>query len=272
MVKTIKLNNDASIPVLGLGTWQLTGQACTDAVAEALRTGYTHLDTADGYGNHREVAAGVKKSGVAREKFFITTKLVYPSGYTAAAVRADGERFLQELETPYIDLLLIHWPNREVPFEETLKVMNELKQEGKVKAIGVSNFTPHHLDDALKAGVEITNNQVEVRPRFNQKALRDYCASRNISITAYSSLKGGETDLPLIVELVAKYGKTPAQIILNWVVARGMVTIPKSSHPERIKENLASLDFVIEENDLAQIDALPQGERVNNPSFGDFDY
>lgn len=272
MTKTIRLNSSTSIPVLGLGTWQLTGQECVEAVAAALQAGYTHIDTADGYGNHREVAAGIKKAGTPREQFFITTKLVYPSGYTAEAVRADGERFLQELETPYIDLLLIHWPNRGVPFEETLKVMNELKQEGKIKAVGVSNFTPHHLDDALKAGIEITNNQVEVRPRFNQKALRDYCASKNISITAYSSLKGGETELPLIVELAGKYGKTPAQIILNWIVARGMIAIPKSAHPERIKENLAALDFTIDEADLTQIDALPQTGRINDPSFGDFDY
>ena len=272
MTKTIALSTGVSIPVIGLGTWQLTGATCAPAVAYALQNGYTQIDTADAYGNHEQVGEGITKSGVAREQFFITTKLVYPSGYTAGAVHADGERFLTELETPYIDLLLIHWPNREVPFEETLKAMDELKKEGKIKAIGVSNFTPHHLNDALKAGVEIVNNQVEVRPRFNQKALRDYCASKNISITAYSSLKGGETELPLVVELAQKYGKTPAQIILNWVVARGMVAIPKSSHSERIKENLESLDFEIEEADLANIDALPQGERVNDPSFGDFDY
>lgn len=271
-MKSKTLNSDAAIPVLGLGTWQLTGNACADAVAYALQNGYTHIDTADGYGNHTEVRAGIEKSGVAREKFFITTKLVYPSGYTKAAVRADGERFLQELGTTYIDLLLIHWPNREVPFAETLLEMNELKKEGKIKAIGVSNFTPHHLDDALKAGVEITNNQIEVRPSFNQKVLRDYCAAKNISITAYSSLKGGETELPLITALAQKYGKTPAQIVLSWVIGRGMVTIPKSSHPERIKENLESADFEMEEVDLAQIDALPQTGRVNNPSFSDFDY
>lgn len=271
-MKSIMLNSGASIPALGLGTWQLTGSSCVEAVAYALQNGYTHIDTADGYGNHKEVRAGIEKSGVARGAFFLTTKLAYPSGYTKAAVRADGERFLQELGTDYIDLLLIHWPNREVPFAETLAEMNELKKEGKIKAIGVSNFMPHHLDDALKAGVEITNNQIEVRPQFNQKVLRDYCASKNISITAYSSLKGGETELPLVVELAQKYGKTPAQIVLNWVVSRDMVTIPKSAHPERIKENLEVANFEMEEADLAQIDALPQTGRINNPSFGDFDY
>ncbi|HVV38758.1 MAG TPA: aldo/keto reductase [Candidatus Paceibacterota bacterium] len=271
-MKSIALNAQARIPVLGLGTWQLTGDDCVRGVEYALKNGYTHIDTADGYGNHRQVAQGIKDSGISRENFFITTKLAYPNGYTAAAVRADGERFLKELDTPYIDLLLIHWPNREVPFAETLKAMSELKSEGTIKAIGVSNFTPHHLEDALKAGVEITNNQVEVRPSFNQKALRDYCASKNISITAYSSLKGGETELPLIIELANKYGMSPAQVVLNWIVARGMIAIPKSTKPERITENLESLGFTIEEADLARIDSLPQGNRVNNPSFGDFDY
>lgn len=272
MVKSVRLNDQTTIPVLGFGTWQLTGTDCIEAVSAALLAGYRHIDTADGYGNHAEVRAGIEKSGVSREEFFITTKLVYPTGYTKTAVRSDSERFLQELGTDYIDLLLIHWPNRNVPFTETLLEMNELKKEGKLRAIGVSNFTSHHLEDALKAGVEIVNNQVEVRPVFNQQSLRDYCASKHISITAYSSFKGGSMELPLIQELSQQYNKTPAQIILNWIIGRGMIAIPKSAHPERIKENLESADFEMEEDDLVRIDALPQTGRINNPSFNDFDY
>jgi len=272
MQKTIKLNAQATIPVLGFGTWQLTGNDCVEGVATALSVGYKHIDTADGYGNHKEVRAGIEKAGVKREGFFLTTKLRYPDSYTKEAVRACGERFLTELGTNYIDLLLIHWPNRKVPFAETLNEMNELKKEGKIRAIGVSNFTPHHLDDALAAGVEIVNNQVEVRPTFNQKALREYCATKNISITAYSSLKGGNTELPEVIELSEKYSKTPAQVVLNWVTARGMIAIPKSSHPERIKENLESIDFEMEEADLQKLDNVPQGERTGNPAFSDFNY
>jgi 2,5-diketo-D-gluconate reductase B len=271
-MKTLSLTPDVSIPVLGFGTWQLTGDECVKGVQYALEVGYRYIDTADGYGNHREVAAGIKNSGVARKDFFLTTKLRYPNGFTAQAVREHGERFLTELETDYIDLLLIHWPNREVPFDETLHAMDALKKEGKIRTIGVSNFTEHHLDDALKSGVEIVNNQVEIRPRCNQKALRDYCASKHISITGYSSLRGGDMEIPLIVELAEKYGKTPSQIILNWVVARDMTVIPKSAHKERIKENFESVDFEIEEADLAEIDALPQTGRANLPSFADFDY
>ncbi len=260
------------MPALGFGTWQLTGDACTAGVRYALELGYTHIDTADGYGNHVQVAEGIRQSGVARSSFFLTTKLRYPSSYTTDAVHECAARFLQELGTDYIDLLLIHWPNREVPFAETLRAMNELKQKGVIRAIGVSNFTKHHLDDALQAGVEIVDNQVEVRPTFNQQALREYCAAHNIAITAYSSLRGGDCDLPLVRELAEQYGKTPAQIVLNWVMSRGMAAIPKSAHPERIKENFESASFAIKESDLARIDALPQGERVNNPSFSDFEY
>jgi diketogulonate reductase-like aldo/keto reductase len=123
----------------------------------------------------------------------------------------------------------------------------------------------------LKSGVEVVSNQIEVRPQFNQEALRAHCAAKNISTTAYSSLRGGDTKVPLMVELAEKYGKTQAQIILNWVVARGMIAIPKSAKPERIKENFESLDFEISEEDLKQIDSLPQTGRTNDLHFGNVD-
>lgn len=259
------------MPVIGLGTWQLLGDDCVQGVAHALSIGYTHIDTADAYGNHMQVAQGIKNSGVARENFFLTTK-VWNSKHKNDDVLASGERFLTELGVEYIDLLLIHWPMRDVPVGETLKAMEMLKQKGIVRAIGVSNFNEHHIDDALASGVEIVNNQVEIRPQWNQKALREYAASKNISITAYSSLRGGDPDVELIRQLGEKYGKTPSQIILNWVTARGMITIPKSAHKERIEENFKSQEFEIEEADLAAIDALPQTGRSNIPSFNEFDY
>lgn len=271
-MKTITLNEHTHIPVLGFGTWQIQGKACEDAVREALTIGYRHIDTADAYGNHREVAKGIAASGVPREELFITTK-VWNDAHREADAYASGLRFLEELEIPYIDLLLIHWPNKEVPIAETLRGMDKLKQEGKIRAIGVSNFTIHHLQDALATGIAITNNQVEVHPQFNQKELREYCASKSISITAYSPLaRGTAVQIPLIKELAEKYSKTPSQIILNWVITRGMITIPKSTTPSRIKENFESLDFQIEEADLSAIDTLPQGDRLGNPSFNEFDY
>jgi diketogulonate reductase-like aldo/keto reductase len=270
-MKSITLASGDQIPAMGFGTWQLKGRDCVEGVAYALRAGYQHLDTADAYGNHRDVAEGIQKSGVAREDFFLTTK-VWNTRHSRDQVLACGERFLKELEVGYIDLLLIHFPTRDVPVAETLLAMQELKDRGIVRNIGVSNFSPAHMDAALEAGVQIVNNQIEVRPQFNQTELRDYCKKKNISVTAYSSLRGGDTEVPLILELAQKYGKTPAQIILNWVVARGMIAIPKSSKPERIKENLESVDFEMSAEDLESIDSLPQTERTNDLRFGNTDY
>jgi 2,5-diketo-D-gluconate reductase B len=269
--KSVLLASGAQMPVIGVGTWQLTGSDCVEAVDYALNLGYEHVDTADIYGNHAEVGEGIKKSGVAREKFFLTTKVWNDKHHTGDVI-ASAERFLGELGVEYLDLLLIHWPIHTVPVEETLRAMEEVKKRGLARAVGVSNFTIHHLEDALKVGVEIVNNQIEIRPQFAQKELRDFCASKNISVTAYSSLRGGDTEVPLIVELGKKYGKSPAQIILNWVVARGMITIPKSSKSERIKENFESINFEISAEDLAKIDSLSPTTRSNVPSFGEFDY
>lgn len=272
MIKnTIALTKDISIPTLGFGTWQLTGNECVEGVAHALNLGYKAIDTADAYGNHLQVAEGIKKSGKKRDEFFLTTK-VWNDKHSHDNVIASGERFLKELGVEYVDLLLIHFPTHDVPVAETLGAMQELKERGIVRSIGVSNFSMAHIDEALASGVEVVNNQIEVRPQFNQTELRAYCASKNISITAYSSLRGGDTEVPLIVELAGKYGKTPAQIILNWVVARDMIAIPKSSKPERIKENFEAISFEISPEDLAMIDSLPQTERTNDLRFGNTDY
>jgi 2,5-diketo-D-gluconate reductase B len=257
MIKSLPLNDVASIPVLGLGTWNLTGDECVEAVSEALQLGYCLLDTADAYGNHPEVASGIQASGVKREDIFITTK-VWKTDLAHDPLVESADRFLIELATDHIDLLLVHWPNSSIPIDATLRAMEELRRAGKVRAIGVSNFTIPLMTEALATGIEVVNDQVEVRPSLNQAALREFCKNRNVTVTAYSSLKGGSTTLPIIVELAKKYERTPAQIIINWVIARGMIAIPKSAHKARIKENLKSVDFDMEEADLAQIDAVPQ--------------
>ena len=272
-MKTIRLNDAAHIPVIGLGTWNLNGESCVESVETALKLGYRHIDTADAYGNHSRVAEGIKRAGIPREELFITTKLPLSNGYARDTVLASGERFLKELGIEYIDLLLIHWPDRSFTFSETLGAMNELKTKGMVRALGVSNFTPHHLEDVFATGIEVSNNQVELHPSFNQKALREFCTSRGIAITAYSPLgRKQDLKLPLLVELAKKYSVSSAQIALNWVLARGMIAIPKSSNPERIKENLEADSFTMDEADLKRIEAIPQGERVVWPTFSDFQY
>ncbi|MDQ3099096.1 MAG: aldo/keto reductase [bacterium] len=272
-MKSLPLNQLTSIPVLGFGTWQITGDECVKSVKKALEVGYRHIDTANAYGNHAQVAQGIKESGVAREEIFITTKVFYHDLHQEAVLKK-CDQFLQELETEYLDLLLIHWPNKNVELAETLNAMNELKKRGKIKAIGVSNFTQRHLEDAKATGIEVTNNQVELHPSLNQNDLKEYCGTNNIVLTAYSPLgRGEDLELDIIKELALKYNATPSQVILNWIMTKNIVAIPKSVNEDRIKENFESLNWEMTAEDVTHIDAnVPQGERILVPEWAEFDY
>jgi diketogulonate reductase-like aldo/keto reductase len=271
-MKQITFKNGQTIPALGFGTWQIKGEECITAVDTALSAGYRHIDTADGYHNHTEVGKGIKQNGIAREDFFLTTK-IFPGDLTADVVRQKIDTYLAELDTDYIDLLLIHWPDPSVPIAETLGAMNEAKTAGKVRSLGVSNFTEHHLKDAMETEVEIVLNQVELHPGFPQHDLRTFCVQQNIAVTAYSPLgRGSALEIDLIQELAKKYDKTPGQIILNWITSVGVIAIPKSVHPKRIKENFESQDFTMDQVDIDAIDALKNGKRLIDPDFAHFDY
>ncbi|OHA63686.1 MAG: hypothetical protein A2842_01300 [Candidatus Wildermuthbacteria bacterium RIFCSPHIGHO2_01_FULL_48_25] len=271
-MKTIQLNATASIPMLGFGTWQLTGEDCVKSVRLALQTGYRHIDTADKYGNHGEVAQGIKQSGVPREDIFITTK-IWRTDLAKDVVPASCERFLQKLQIDYIDLLLIHWPNKDIPIGETLEAMNKLKETGKIKAMGVSNFTKHHLEDALKTGIEITNNQIEVHPSFKQEEMKAFCDEKRIAVTAYSPLgRGQDIALPVIQEIARKHSANPAQVILAWLLSRGIIAIPKSDKQEEIESNFKAPELVLSKEDIAAINVVPQGPRLVNPEFAEWDY
>ena len=271
---TITLKNDKTIPTLGFGTWQLTGDDCVEGVTTAVEVGYRHIDTADAYGNHTEVAAGIEKSGVAREDIFLTSK-IFPrdNSFTAEGVKEHIDRFLEELNTDYLDLVLLHWPDREVPLEETLGAAHEAMAEGKVRSVGVSNFNEHHLEDAMETGYEIVMNQVELHPGFPQTDLRQFCEKHDIAVTAYSPIGRGESlEMPLIKELAEKYDKTPGQICINWLLSVDLIAIPKSTKPERIKENFEAQDFTMEQEDIDRISDNTDGHRIIDPDFADFDY
>ena len=271
--KLIKLNDDLSLPILGFGCWQLEpGGECQQSVEWALEAGYRHIDTADGYGNHKDVAAAIKNSGIAREKLYITTK-IRPHSLDKVRVKECGERFLEELGTDYIDLLLIHWPNREVAIEETLGAMAELNEKGVVRALGVSNFNQHHLEDAMKTGIIFSNNQVELHPTFNNRELREFCQKNGITVTSYSSNgRGQDLELPEVLELAEKYEKTPYQIILAWVRQQDVIAIPRSTKKERIIENFGSLDFNLSAEDMEKLNQIKQKPRLSAPDWADFDY
>ncbi len=248
-MKYLKLNSQSNIPVLGLGTWQLTGKTCQQAVEKALKLGYRHIDTADAYGNHQQIAKALKTSRIPRDQLFITSKL-WLSNLNRKDVLNDTQRFLEELQTNYIDLLLIHWPNSQIPLKETLDSMNELKMNNIIKAIGVSNFTTAHLNKAISSGVEISNNQVEIHPSFQQKDLRIFCKNKNIILTAYSPIGQGEDlKLPIIVELAKKYSTPSIAFTYNDPIIFGeyVIDISKIAHEENIKTVMVTNGYIDKE-------------------------
>lgn len=261
-MRKLKLLDGNEIPVLGLGTWQLRGHTAVRVVEKAIEVGYRLIDTADVYGNHREIGTAIKNSGIERKDLFITSK-VWSNRLNTRNVLADANRFLQELQTDYIDLLLIHWPNPRIPVEETLAAMSQLKEEGKISSMGVSNFDIPLLEKALKTGFTISNNQVELHPTFNQNELVNYCKEKGIIVTAYSPLgRGIDLEEPIIFELSQKYKVLPAQVVLNWITSQDIVAIPKSADSERIEDNFKSLDWKMDKDDIEKINNIPQEEKL----------
>lgn len=271
-METRMLKNGTRIPVIGFGTWQLQGDECVRAVASALEVGYRYIDTADRYKNHREVAQAINRSGIKREEIFLTTK-VWWEKLKHDDVIESVHRFLEELNTPYLDLVLIHWPNRAIPLSETLPAFTELLESGAIKAMGVSNFTVHHLQDALKLGAPITNNQVEFHPSLSQPELKQFCDTQGIVMTAYSPLaQGHDAALPVVKELAAKYDKSETQVVLNWIISHGVVPIPRSSGRTHAADNFAATTWKLSPEDVARLDQENVGYRTLIPEFADFDY
>ena len=254
LTSTVGLPGGVKMPILGLGTFlSEPGPTTRQAVMWALEAGYRHIDTARIYDNERDVGKGVRESGLRRAEVFITTKVWNDDQGYDAALRA-CEASLKRLGTDYVDLYLIHWP---VPNKrlETWRALIRLREAKMARAIGVSNFMVRHLDELLgTSDVVPAVNQVEISPFIQRKALADYCRSKGIVVEAYSPLSRGQRlKDPRLVAMAKKYGKTPAQIALRWVIQQGIVAIPKSVHRERIVENAAIFDFAIDEKDMAEI-------------------
>lgn len=267
-IPVYKLKSGGVIPILGLGTWNLTGKICIDSVRKAIELGYTHIDTAEVYGNHKEIGKAIRDFD--RSKIFITTK-VWRDDLRHDDVLKACNRALNELDTDYLDLYLIHWPNREVPVEETLNAMKELRDADKIRSIGVSNFTIRHLQEALEVGVDISINQVEFHPHLYQKELLDFCREKGIVITAYSPLGRGEVlkDKTLI-ELAEKHSRTPVQISLKWLLQKSMVVIPKASSEEHLRQNIDISSWKLAEDDVKRIDNIGITKRIVDFQFSEF--
>ena len=255
----ITLNDGRKIPVLGLGVWQAgAGKETRKAVASALECGYRLIDTAKMYGNERDVGAAVRESGIPRDEVFITTKLWNSDHGFDAALRAfEGSR--RELRLEYVDLYLIHWPVPQIR-GESWKALQKLREQGLARSIGVSNYTIPHLEELLKSSpLPPAVNQVEFHPFLYQRELLQFCEGRRIQLEAYSPLtRGRRLKHPVIKEIAAKYRKTPAQVLIRWGLQHGLVEIPKSVRPERIRENADVFDFEIGSADMARLDALDE--------------
>lgn len=255
------LNDGVTMPWLGLGVWQTKdGDEVIHAVKSAIELGYRSIDTASAYKNEEGVGQAIKESGVAREELFVTTKVFNSDqGYEQTLKAFESSR--KKLGLDVIDLYLIHWPVKD-KFRETWKALIHLQQEGYVKSIGVSNFQPHHLNAIIgDTGVVPVVDQVEFHPLLTQRDLLKYCREQNIQVEAWSPLMQGNLDIPLLQELAQKYGRTPAQIVLRWDIQQGVITIPKSVHEDRIRENAGIFDFTLSDEDVQAIEGLNKNQR-----------
>lgn len=266
---TATLNDGHQIPRLGLGTWRSKKKDCARAVSFALNNEYDLIDTAQIYNNESQVGKGWKESGRARDSFFLTTKIWnWNQGYRSA--RKSFEKSLKNLQTDYVDLLLIHWPNVRnfSRTTETWHAMIEMQKEGRVRSIGVSNFTPSLLNELIEQSEVVPAvNQVEFHTFLFQKELAEFCRERGIVLEAYSPLARGEhLDDPTLLQIAQKHGKSTAQVMLAWVIQHDLVTIPKSVHEKRILEN-ADIFFGLDEADLQLLDGLNRDERQLNPPW-----
>jgi len=253
-VTTRTLANGASIPLLGLGVWQVPeGDECVDAVVAALEAGYRHIDTAQAYENEKSVGEGIRRSGLPREEVYVTTKFFPRQGRDPAA---EAERSLERLGTDYVDLYLVHWPGGGPTW--AWPGMERAHALGHARSIGVSNFSVDELDAVLAdASVPPVADQVRFNPFDHRSALRDAAAERGIAIEAYSPLGTGKHLADRTVAAIAeRLGRTPAQVLIRWCLQRDAIVLPKSTHRERIEQNAQVFDFELSEEDLAELDAL----------------
>ena len=265
----VTLNNGLVMPQLGYGVFKVPEQEVYEAVREALRVGYRSIDTAMIYENEAGVGRALKDSGIPREDIFLTTK-VWNKDQGYERTLAAFETSLQKLGVDYVDLYLIHWPMPDEDlYMDTWRALEQLYRDGKTKAIGVSNFHIPHLTRVLEEGTVVpVVNQIELHPFLSQEAIREFCQKNGIVVEAWSPLMRGRDALtePVITEIAARHGKTPAQVVLRWHLQHGIIAIPKSVTPSRIQENLDIFEFMLSPDDMQQIDQLNRNERTgSNP-------
>jgi 2,5-diketo-D-gluconate reductase B len=264
---TVLTIQGTEIPRLGYGTWLVTGRDATDGVRDALEIGYRHIDTARAYENEAEVGAGIAASGVDRGDFWLTTK-IWLDDFEPARLKRAAEDSLRKLRTDHVDLLLLHWPNPDVPLEHTLQAMRELQEEGKIGHPGVSNFPAGMLARALEI-LPLFADQVEYHPFLAQDALLQLAQQHDLTLTAYSPLAHGKVvGHPELTAIGEQYGKSAGQVALRWLLDQpNVTTLPKASSHARRVENFDVFDFTLSDADRDRIAALPKDVRTANPSW-----
>ena len=257
------------MPKLGLGTWAMTGRACTEAVSHALSIGYRHIDTAQMYGNEAEVGAAIAQSGIRRDELFVVTK-VGGGNFAPDAVRRACDASLKALKTGYIDLYLIHWPTPTMDLRATLGEFERLRERGLIRHIGISNFTVALMRQAVEEiGAPVACNQIEYHVLLGQSRVLNYARSKGMAITAYCPLaRGGLSRNRTLVQIARKHGATPEQVALKWLLDQDILAaIPKASRPENQQANRDAFNVQLDDEDRAAIAALPKNERVVNSGF-----
>jgi 2,5-diketo-D-gluconate reductase B len=267
--------NGAKIPLVGLGTWELRGRSCARVVEQALRLGYRHIDTAEIYDNEREVGEGLNASDVKRSEVFLTTK-IWPSHFAPLALERAARDSLVRLRQSEVDLLLLHWPNPQIPLEETLGALCKVKRDGLARNIGVSNFTVAMIEAAVRISTEpLVCDQVECHPYLDQSKVLAACRANFMAMVAYSPIaRGNAKNDKVLASIGAAHKKTAAQVCLRYLVQRNIVVIPRTSKLDRLTENASIFDFKLNEMEMRAIAALarPDGRVVNFAYSGTIDW
>lgn len=261
---------DTAVPALGLGTYLLKGNTCIEITKAALEMGYRHIDTAQLYENEAEVGTAIKQSPISRSDIFLTTK-VWPTNLSKDKFMPSVDISLKKLQTDYVDLLLIHWPSDELPLDAYLPELVKAQEQGKAKFIGVSNFNTSQIEETLRLGTPIVNNQVEYHPFLNLDKLHNIMQRNNLTLTAYCPIaKGKVNDNAAIVNIGNKYGKSGVQVTLRWMMQlEHVLAIPKTSKVERLKQNMNIFDFELSAEDMQIMNSLKSANaRIVGNFFG----
>jgi 2,5-diketo-D-gluconate reductase B len=247
----------ARIPLVGLGTWELRGRTCARLVEQALRLGYRHVDTAEMYDNEREVGEGLRASGIKRDDVFVTTKL-WPSHFAPRELERAAKDCLTRLRLAEVDLLLLHWPNPQIPLAETLPALCGLKRMGLARHVGVSNFTVALIEEAVRLAPDpLVCDQIEMHPFLDQSKVIAACRQHGMAVVAYSPIaRGGVKNDKVLARIGKAHGRTAAQVSLRFLVQQDVVVIPRTSRIERLSENLAIFDFALSPAEMAEIASL----------------